>query len=253
MSSLAVARRFPRPDVDSTIRKLPSPRLRVVTPAFALPPPLPQNTNSVRGAGKEPPSPPRLASPAAPSHRVEPLSADRYRIQLNASAELKQKLERAADLLSHANPSGDLSLVIERALDLLIERVEKERFAQTKLPRRQRESALKTSQACVKNEDLDTRARKPVPNAVKRRIASLGRLTRCTFVGNDGQRCAASRFTQIHHEKPWARGGAETVDNLRMLCASHNRLLAERDFGREVVAERIAKSSRLSAKARISD
>jgi len=41
----------------------------------------------------------------------------------------------AVDLLSHSVPSGDLSIVIEHALDLLIERVEKKRSAQTKLPR----------------------------------------------------------------------------------------------------------------------
>jgi len=40
---------------------------------------------------------------------------------------------------------------------------------------------------------------------------------------------------QLHHEQPWARGGADTIDNLRLLCAAHNALLEEQDFGREVV------------------
>jgi 5-methylcytosine-specific restriction endonuclease McrA len=37
---------------------------------------------------------------------------------------------------------------------------------------------------------------------------------------------------QIDHVKPAARGGANTIDNLRLLCAYHNRLEAERLMGR---------------------
>jgi hypothetical protein len=89
-----LARRFPRPDVASGLSRLPD-----------------------RG--------PRA---------FEPLSEGRYRLQLNASARLKEKLELARDLMSHANPSGDLAVVVERALDILIERLEARRFAQTKCP-----------------------------------------------------------------------------------------------------------------------
>ena len=52
------------------------------------------------------------------------------------------------------------------------------------------------------------------------------------------------RFIQLHHHEPWARGGGETVDNLAILCAAHNRLLAERDFGKELLAQRIASHKR---------
>jgi hypothetical protein len=210
-----LARRFPRPDVASTIRKLPSRRAQV-----------------------------QVASAAQPRREavIEPLSAQRYRIQLNASAQLKRKLEHAVDLLSHSNPSGDLSVVIERALDLLIERVEKERFAQTKSPRCSRDSDPEKNGKSTQGSIFHAGVRGHIPNATKRQIASRDGL-RCTFVGGDGQRCTASKFTQIHHEHPWARGGSETVDNLRILCAAHNRLLAERDFGRELIADRIAQSA----------
>jgi hypothetical protein len=239
-----LARRFPRPDVASAIRKLPSPRTQAVAPTLALPHSLPPpNTNAAHET--EPPARVRLASSAAPSQRVEPLSVARYRIQLNASAQLKRKLEHAVDLLSHANPKGDLSVVIERALDVLIERVERERFAQTKLPRRGKARELQKSGRSLKSRAFQAGVREHIPNGVKRKIVARDGL-RCTFVGSDGQRCAATKFTQIHHEEPWARGGGETADNLRILCGAHNRLLAEREFGRERVAERIAKSGHVA-------
>jgi HNH endonuclease len=251
-----LARRFPRPDVASTIRKLPSPRARAPVPSLALPhsAPVPENSttnaagelvagamSSNEDASSEPPSRVQVASSASsvPRSRVEPLSAARYRIQLNASAQLKQKLDHALDLLSHAIPSRDLSAVIERALDSPIERTERERFAQTKSPRRSRASDPVKSKRSLKSRAFRAGVRGHVPNDVKRQIAARDGL-QCTFVGSDGQRCTATKFTQIHHEEPWAHGGGETVENLRMLCAAHNRLLAEREFGRALVAERIA-------------
>jgi hypothetical protein len=63
---------------------------------------------------------------------LEPLSPGRYRLLLTLSAEHREKLELARDLLSHANPSGDLAVVLERALDVLVLHLEKRRFGKTK-------------------------------------------------------------------------------------------------------------------------
>jgi hypothetical protein len=234
-----LARRFPRPDVASTIRKLPPPRAPLPAPARALPRSAASpKADAVNDSRKALPPPVQTASPAHASHKavVEPLSAARYRIQLNASVQLKEKLEHAVELLSHSNPSSDLAIMIERAVDLLIERVEKQRFAQTKSPRRGQASGTQERGRSVKSRGFHVR--RHIPNETMRQIVARDGL-RCTFVGSDGQRCTARKFIQIHHEDPWARGGDETVDNLHILCASHNRLLAERDFGRELIADRI--------------
>ena len=55
---------------------------------------------------------------------------------------------------------------------------------------------------------------------------------RCTYVGPNGKRCGSVHVLQIDHIKPVARGGASTIDNLRLLCAHHNRLESERLMGR---------------------
>jgi hypothetical protein len=268
-----IANRFPRADVAATIRKLPTSRVQErarpaasvgsVTPPVELSAPVEdaaddvtqettplarasnsgQPPSSSQGPPSTQPSPPvqspRVAPP--PTAAVEPLSPARYRIQLTASAQLKQKLEQAADLLSHSVASGDLAAVIERAVDLLIEKAQKRRFAQTKWPRRGPPSPTEITAVGAeieKREAPRARRRRHIANDIKRQITARDGL-RCAFVGTDGQRCTARRLLQIHHEDPWARGGGDTVDNLAVLCASHNRLLAERDFGKDLVAIRI--------------
>jgi hypothetical protein len=287
-----LARRFPRPDVESRVRKLPA--QRPATAPFASPelaspelagspaeggvqqraaePTLKGVATPSLHASSVPASSVPASSVPAPSaqpapHRAapvpllaEPLSETRYRIQLNASAALKEKLDRLRALTSHSNPSGDIAVVIERALDLALEKVEKQRFAktnrpasrqtsvQTKLSRPEPEGGVSTKGGATETANATPRQRDRTPNAVLREIAERDGL-QCSYRGVNGCRCTARAFLQVHHEWPWARGGAETVDNLRLLCASHNQLLAERDFGARHVHERQSERRRQNTRA----
>src|SRR5882672_2196791 len=60
---------------------------------------------------------------------VAPLTEETFKVQFTASRAFRDKLRQAQDLLRHRVPDGDLAAVLERALDLLIEDVKKERFA----------------------------------------------------------------------------------------------------------------------------
>jgi hypothetical protein len=82
-------------------------------------------------------SQPPMASPPArraDRHRIEPLAPERYRVTFTASAALIEKLERAQELASHAVPPNDLTALFERALDALIAREEKRRYATKAAP-----------------------------------------------------------------------------------------------------------------------
>jgi hypothetical protein len=238
-----LAQRFPRPDVASYIRKLPSRAACEVSEHSPRPTAGEVGTSSVGAAGEHsahaeprmlaPASPPPASAPRAPARaKVEPTSEARYRIQLNASSTLKEKLELFQALVSHSIPNSDVAAVLERALDLALEQVQKQRFAKTDKPRKPRKPrAIKLTSRGSHREHI--------PSAVQREVAARDGL-RCTFVSDGGCRCSARAFLQIHHEQPWARGGAPVAENLRLLCASHNRLLAEQDFGAAHVAERVA-------------
>lgn len=50
---------------------------------------------------------------------------------------------------------------------------------------------------------------------------------RCAFVSADGQRCDSDGFVEFHHVKPYARGGKATAANIQLRCRTHNRYEAE--------------------------
>lgn len=70
---------------------------------------------------------PATLSPRVHAH-LEPLSPRRYRLQLTADSELRRNLELALDLLRHTVPGGNLATIIDRALELLIEKTMWQRF-----------------------------------------------------------------------------------------------------------------------------
>jgi hypothetical protein len=107
---------------------------------------------------------------------ITPLSADSFKVQFTASLALRNKLLEARDLLWHQDPKGRLAAVVEKGLDLLIEKVKKERFAIVRKPRK-------------KPEDVNGKASsRELPDAIKRAVYERDQ-GRCTFTDEKGRRC----------------------------------------------------------------
>ena len=133
-----IARRFPKPDTPSSVRKVPerTPSRLTVAPAEPAP------AVSAPATPMVAPAPVLISpetvrpSPAAPTHRpaVKPLAADRYEIRFTASAATRDKLKVTQDLLRHAIPSGDVAAIFDRALSELIEAHSRRKMAVVRKP-----------------------------------------------------------------------------------------------------------------------
>ena len=171
-------------------------------------------------------SSPLAARPAPPPSRpavVEPLSPARYKVQFTASAELHDKLERLSALMRSEVPDGDLAAIIERAVTEKLERLEARRYAQTRAPRK----GL---------GDTDTSpASRHIPAAVRRAVRERDG-DRCRYVDEQGRRCSARDRLEFHHRHPFGMGGDHSPGNISLLCSSHNRYLAEHDYGHAAIS-----------------
>ncbi|MDB5214144.1 MAG: hypothetical protein JWO86_2071, partial [Myxococcaceae bacterium] len=215
-----LARLAPKPDVPSAIVELGAPSNDARPTLFA--------------------GPDATLTPSAPRARIEPLSEARYKVQLTASAELKAKLERARDLMRHRNPSGDLAVVIDAAMDLLLAKLEKERLGKVKAPRaptKPRAGSASGSASGSGSGSGSCRVR-AIPAGVRRAVFERDG-EHCTFVDDAGERCPQRGHLELDHVEARALGGTNAASNLRVRCRAHNRLAAEEVFGKAHVAERI--------------
>jgi hypothetical protein len=241
-----VARLQPRPDVPSTVRKLPTPPAprpdtpaaegRAVTAARA-------NADAAPARATPPSSAASPLPPAPPPTRpavVAPLAPTRYKVSFTISAETYAKLQEAQALLRHVIPTGDAALIFDRALTLLVAACARTKHAATTTagPRR-----VSTAAATAVDHTRGTSARvdgatadapavrsRHIPAEVKRKVWARDG-GQCAFVSPSGRRCGERGFLEFHHVVPYAKGGETAVENLQLRCRQHNGYEAERDFG----------------------
>lgn len=238
-----LACRFPKPDVEPSIRKLPEkpqvsgPREERTVGLFAsattpaqVPPmqtPPPVAVQPFVAATPTPPVPVSATRSARP--RMEQLSEARHKVQLTVSSETRAKVERARDLMKHRNPTGDLEVIFDRAMDALVEKLEKERLGKTDRPQ------------------AKPRPCKPdhVATATRREVFERDG-EQCTFVDAEGTRCSETGMLELDHVDPKARGGSSGAENLRVRCRAHNQMYAREVYGADHIETAIRFRQRAS-------
>jgi 5-methylcytosine-specific restriction endonuclease McrA len=77
--------------------------------------------------------------------------------------------------------------------------------------------------------------RAAIPAAVRRAIWARDQ-GRCQWPLDGGGVCGSTHRLELDHVVPWARGGENTVENLRMTCSRHNLMAARQVFGERTMA-----------------
>lgn len=175
-----------QPDIQSSVRKVPA--VRSPAPETRVEPGL-------------------VPRPVTLSARpvLAPISSDRYLLRVTLTDEGHARLRRAQDLLRHVVPTGDPAAIVERALEVLVEQLQKIKIGQTLRPRK------------LGAQNVTSRH---VPSAVKRAVWQRDE-GRCAFVGREG-RCHETGFLEFHHVEPYSEGGRTTIENLSLRCRAHN-------------------------------
>ncbi|HKW14673.1 MAG TPA: HNH endonuclease signature motif containing protein, partial [Candidatus Krumholzibacteria bacterium] len=181
------------------------------------------------GAGGKKSSSVDESTPAAPivvEHEVRQFKR-MVRSEFTVEEETMQKLDRVRSLASHRLSMGtSLGQLIDFMADYFLKREDPiQREA-----RREQRTTITRALAPTSNNP------RQIPAAVHDQV--FARDQRCTYVGPDGKRCNSTHVLQVDHIRPVARRGASVIENLRLLCAGHNRLESERLMGkRHVIRE----------------
>jgi hypothetical protein len=224
-----VAELAPRPDVASTVRRLPTPKGTSAptvdaAPGSAPPVVVPMPASQPPGTAEEAsivdaPEPVQILTPPRPPARavIDNTSPDRYRVQFTIGRDTHDKLRRLQALLRREIPNGDPAAIFDRAVTLLLEKVETAKLGKAAKPRPIRPGADKSRSRHIPNQS--------------KRVAWTEEGGQCGFVAPSGQRCTERTFLEFHHVEPYALGGPPTPDNIALRCRRHNQYEAERVFG----------------------
>jgi hypothetical protein len=209
-----VASLAPQPDVTASVRRVPAARPGQAPVSEALLVPSGEPAEAVPAPADRPAPTAPLATASPTRALVAPLAPERYLIRVTVSGDAHAKLRRAQDLLRHAIPNGDPAAIVERALTVLVEQLERTRLGTVRSPR--------SSTTVVPNS-------RRVPANVRRLVWKRD-AGQCAFVGSQG-RCAETACLEFHHVMPYAAGGMTSVENLALRCRAHNVHEAVQHFG----------------------
>jgi hypothetical protein len=191
-------------------------------------------TSMASAAGAAP-----ATSPSAPPATARPIvqasAPERYYVRFTIGQETHEKLRRLQALLRREIPDGDPGAIFDRALTVLLEKVEKTKLAAADKPRPS--GPIRPA--------ADTEGRKPgvrsgtvppalpsrtVPREVKREVWQRD-AGQCAFASSTGRRCTETTFLEFHHIQPYAKQGLATVGNISLRCWRHNHYEGELIFG----------------------
>jgi len=186
----------------------------------------PEASTFAAGSASAAPAPARVESPRS---QLPPLAPQQYQMQFSTTEEHVQLVERAKALLAGSAPGKSLGELHLQAMKLLVQALEKQKFAVTDRPCAQNSATARDAQS------KPPRRGRHVPAAIRRAVFERDG-GRCTYVDERGERCRETHGLQLHHRHPFGKLGAHTTTNLTLHCPAHNALAAEHDFGAEHMA-----------------
>ena len=202
-----VAELRPKLPAPAVVRKLP-----VVLSVLRTQPERPELASGAEAPVKSP------VPTSAVWPRSVPLGAGRFKIQFTATQETHAKLCELQALLRHQIPGGDLGLIFDKALDLLLADVKRKRFAKSARPQAARRATASPSRHILAS--------------IRWKVVQRDGGT-CQYRSRTGRRCGSRDFVEFHHLEPWARSRRHAASEIVLMCRAHNQLEGERIYGRE--------------------
>lgn len=163
------------------------------------------------------------------------VSEQKMLVQFLASEELIATYEEAKALLSHSHRDASFAEVLAVLLQEFIDR----HSPVARHRRREEKHAVsrsgKYSTVGADGEHSDRQRSRHIPVSIRDEVFTRDG-GQCTYVAPDGNRCQATHALQVDHIRPYSAGGTHNRENLRLLCAAHNRLAAEQTLGAHVMS-----------------
>ncbi len=199
------------------------------------------------GSGEGPAASPDTGSRPFAAQTV--VLEERLKVTFGADPDFMRKVERVRSLLSSKyHRHLELGELFSLLMDEYIERQSPEGRIRRKEKREKRAEKGSSGTAAGKSNIQDPRSDKVpdqsrhIPRKVRDEVYARDK-GRCSFLSPGGRRCGSTWDLQIDHKVPFARGGDDSPENLRLLCGKHNRLEAERAYGKKHMEQYIKEAA----------
>ena len=139
-------------------------------------------------------------------------------LTMTFSAEQIEMLEQVRYMVSHAVNSQNWS-----ELCVYLAKKELVRRTKTRSTNSRSTNSKSTNTATPSNSNVAATVKKRSALPARVRKTLLNTDARCQYKNHKGEQCYSSRFLQIDHIQSVSCGGSNDIENLQILCGTHNR------------------------------
>ncbi len=163
-----------------------------------------------------------ISPQSVPQERRRELTIDKTELKVVLNKDLISKLDKIKALMSHKNPSMTDQELIEAMAEIVIQKIDPvEKIKRTEIRKTKAKNKIESLPAPV----LKKTVQKNIPSAIKQAVYARDK-GQCTHPS-----CNSKKFLEYDHIIPIAMGGGATIQNLRLLCRTHNQRAAIEKFG----------------------
>ena len=170
--------------------------------------------------------------------RDRQISEEQYEIKLVVSKEIHGQIDELKAFLAHTLSDAGTSALLVYLVQKELKHQNKKRGLSAE---GKNENGEKNANCERENTESDSatvqtkivRSRKHISNRVRREIWVRAQ-GQCEASSSNG-RCQSRYQLELDHIVPHAKGGVDSVENLRLICRAHNLQHAVESFGRRVM------------------
>ncbi len=168
--------------------------------------------------------------------RVRPVSCTHSEIKFLAEDGLLRDIAELRNLLSHSKPNAGLKdlivFAVSRTVKELRPKAPRVKFSQTR-----REDGFEKGRKVVDGDDSSQKRKRYIKREIKRQVWQRDG-GQCTFADpTKNRRCCSKNKLEFDHIVPFAMGGDNAAENIRLRCQAHNQLAAIQSYGLKKVAQ----------------
>ena len=168
------------------------------------------------------------------------------KLHLEVTRETAEVLHRARKILKQNKAEVSDDDLIRSAFELLLDKKDPQRKAQRaqkkQANKRQKQLASKTQRKDAPAPGRKKISKKQTSNVRSRYVPAKTRHQvhatsnyRCEYRNSTGKQCLETTALQMDHIKMFCQNGSHEINNLRLLCRTHNNYLAEIQLGKRMI------------------
>ncbi len=167
-----------------------------------------------------------LALPVTPMQKETIHRDHSVTLTITLTSEQMKVLEQAQNMISHAVPGKNWAETLT-----YLAKKEVARRSTVRISKAPTAATVVNDKIEFAKDDvtplLQPSERRALPMALRKSLLHADAV--CVYTDKNGKQCASKNFLQIDHIKSWSRGGTHYIENLQVLCGTHNRLKYEKE------------------------